>query len=95
MANDTERGQRWLGAELDLARPLTSMTILEAAPADPRILEHAPGYLAMTALPGTLEPAEPLARAVYESGWRPPFAAGPSRDELAALMSETGAALAS
>jgi hypothetical protein len=95
MANDTERGQRWLGAEPDLARPLTSMTILEAAPADPRILQHAGGYLTMSALPATLAPAEPLARAVYETGWRPPVAAGPSRDELVALMSETGAALAS
>jgi 2-polyprenyl-6-methoxyphenol hydroxylase-like FAD-dependent oxidoreductase len=94
MVTDIERGQRWLGAELDLARPLTSMTILEAAPADPRILEHAGGYLAMTALPATLAPAEPLARAVYETGWRPPFAEGPSRDELVAMVSRT-AALAS
>jgi hypothetical protein len=95
MENDNERTQRWLGAELDLTRPLTSMTTLEAAPADPRILQHADGYLAMTALPATLAPAEPLARAVYASGWRPPFADGPSRDELVALMSSSAAALAS
>jgi hypothetical protein len=94
MVTDIERAQRWLGGELDLSRPLTSMTILEAAPADPRILEHAGGYLAMTALPATLAPAEPLARAVYETGWRPPFAEGPSGDELVALLSRT-AALAS
>jgi hypothetical protein len=95
MANDTERGQRWLGAELDLARPLTSMTILEAAPVDPRILEHAGGYLTMSAPPTTLAPAEPRARVVSETGWRPPFAEGPNRDDLVALMSNTGAALAS
>jgi hypothetical protein len=36
----------------------------------------------MTALPRTLSPAEPLARAVYEAGWRPAYAPGPTRDEL-------------
>jgi hypothetical protein len=95
MATDTERAQRWLGAEIDLARPLTSRSILDAAAAEPRILEHAVGYLAMTALPATLEPAEPLAREVYATGWRPPVAEGPSRDELVELMSRTGTALAS
>jgi flavin-dependent dehydrogenase len=95
MATDTERAQRWLGTEIDLGRPLTSRTILDAAPADPRILDYAGGYFAMTALPVTLAPAEPLARAVYGTGWRPAFAEGPSRDELIALLSRTGATLAS
>jgi hypothetical protein len=27
-----------------------------------------------------------LARAVFESGWRPPYAAGPTRDELVAII---------
>ena len=36
----------------------------------------------MTELPASLAPAEPLARAVYESGWRQPFSDGPTRDEL-------------
>jgi hypothetical protein len=36
----------------------------------------------MTALPQTLRPAEPLARAVYQNGWRPAYAPGPTRDEL-------------
>ncbi len=35
-----------------------------------------------TALPQTLRPAEPLARAVYQTGWRPAYAPGPTRDEL-------------
>ena len=96
MATDTERGQRWLGAELDLARPLTSRSILDASAADPRILEHAGGYLAMTALPATLSPAERLARAVYETGWRPSFSEGPTRDELVDMLGlTTGVALAS
>jgi hypothetical protein len=28
---------------------------------------------------------EPLARAVYETGWRPSLASGPTRDELAEI----------
>ena len=39
-------------------------------------------YLAMRALPSCLDPVEPLARAVYESGWRSPYSPGPTRDEL-------------
>ena len=40
----------------------------------------------MTDLPSCLEPAAPLARAVYETGWRPPYADGPSRDQLVAVI---------
>lgn len=40
----------------------------------------------MTALPETLRPAEPLARAVYENGWRPPYSPGPTRDELVDII---------
>ena len=32
----------------------------------------------MTALPKTLRPAEPLARAVYQDGWRPTYAPRPN-----------------
>jgi 2-polyprenyl-6-methoxyphenol hydroxylase-like FAD-dependent oxidoreductase len=74
--------RRWQGEDLDLAVPLTSDLIADAVQADPRIGEHAGGYFAMTALPETLRPAEPLARAVYQGGWRPAYASGPTRDEL-------------
>jgi hypothetical protein len=40
----------------------------------------------MTGLPATLAPAEPWARAVFEGGWRPPYAPGPTRDELVAII---------
>ena len=43
----------------------------------------------MTELPASLAPAEPLARAVYESGWRAPLSEGPSRDELVDLLEAT------
>jgi 2-polyprenyl-6-methoxyphenol hydroxylase-like FAD-dependent oxidoreductase len=74
--------KRWQGQDLDLSLPLTSDLIAAAVEADPRIGPHAAGYFAMTALPETLRPAELLARAVYERGWRPAYAPGPTRDQL-------------
>jgi 2-polyprenyl-6-methoxyphenol hydroxylase-like FAD-dependent oxidoreductase len=78
--------RRWQGEDLDLSRPLTSDLIAAASEADPRIGEQAAGYFAMTSLPETLRPAEPWARAAYESGWRPAYAPGPTRDELVELI---------
>jgi 2-polyprenyl-6-methoxyphenol hydroxylase-like FAD-dependent oxidoreductase len=74
--------RRWQGDDLDLSIPLTSDLIAAAVEADPRIGQHAAGYFAMTALPETLRPAEPLAREVYQRGWRPAYAPGPKRDDL-------------
>lgn len=88
IAIDTDAVARWRGAELDLAQPLTTERICEAAQADPRVYEYAGPYFAMTALPSCVRPAEPLARAVYETGWRAPFATGPTRDELARVLEE-------
>jgi 2-polyprenyl-6-methoxyphenol hydroxylase-like FAD-dependent oxidoreductase len=92
LAFDAESVRRWHGHDLDLSLPLTSMAIVGATRADPRIEPHVTGFLAMTALPESLAPAEPLARAVYESGWRQPTADGPTRDELVALAAATHAA---
>jgi 2-polyprenyl-6-methoxyphenol hydroxylase-like FAD-dependent oxidoreductase len=78
--------RRWQGEDIDLGRPLTSDLIAAALPAEPMIGPYAGGYFAMTALPETLRPAEPLARAVYESGWRPPYSPGPTRDELVEVV---------
>jgi hypothetical protein len=80
--------RRWQGEELDLSRPLTSDVIAAAAEADPGIGQHAAGYFAMTALPESLRSAEPLARAVYRTGWRPAYAPGPTRDELVDVIRE-------
>ncbi len=74
--------RRWQGEDIDLSLPLTTDLIAAAIGADPRIGQHAGPYLAMTALPESLRPAEPLARAAYEGGWRAPYAPGPTRDEL-------------
>ena len=40
----------------------------------------------MTELPASLRRAEPRAGALYATGWRPPFAPGPDRDELAGII---------
>ena len=91
VVQDTEAVARWKGADVDLSRPLSSTRILDAAQVESRINDYAPGYLSMMALPDVLAPAEPLARAVYESGWRPDYSEGPSRDELVALISRVAA----
>lgn len=74
--------RRWQGEDIDLSIPLTTDLIAAAIEADPRIGQHAAGYFAMTELPESLRPAEPQARTVYQSGWRPAYAPGPTRDEL-------------
>jgi len=48
----------------------------------------------MAALPESLTPVEPLARAVYRSGWRPPYAEGPGRDRLVEIIEEAHSAAA-
>ena len=83
---DDATQRRWAGKGLDLTQPLPSDHILAAAKVDPSIFPATFGYLSMTALPASLQAAEPRARAVYETGWRPPFAAGPNRDELADIV---------
>lgn len=81
--------ERWAGADVDLDAPLCSTDILAAAEVAPAIRPMIGPYLGMQAGPASLAPAEPLARAVYASGWRPRYAPGPSRAELAALVRAT------
>jgi 2-polyprenyl-6-methoxyphenol hydroxylase-like FAD-dependent oxidoreductase len=88
LANDGEAVRLWQGHPIDLTAPLTSTAIVSAVAADPRIGPHLGGYLAMTALPSSLAPAEPLARQVYASGWRPPYSEGPTRDELVDVLQD-------
>ena len=79
---DSDLSRRWQGGDIDLNRPLPSDLILSAAEVDPRIGAASPGYLAMLEPPSSLDAVEPLARAVYETGWRPAYSPGPTRDEL-------------
>jgi 2-polyprenyl-6-methoxyphenol hydroxylase-like FAD-dependent oxidoreductase len=78
--------RRWAGEDVNLSQPLPSDLILAAAEADPAIRGVAGGYLGMTAPPSSLRVAEPRARALYASGWRPRPAPGPSRAELAEIV---------
>jgi hypothetical protein len=61
LANDAEAVRQWQGDDLDLSEPLTSAAIVAAAPAEPRIATHLGDYVAMTELPDSLAPAEPMA----------------------------------
>jgi 2-polyprenyl-6-methoxyphenol hydroxylase-like FAD-dependent oxidoreductase len=88
LAIDGEAVRLWRGHDIDLDAPLTSTSVVAAAQAEPRIGPYLGGYLTMTELPSSLAPAEPLARQVYDSGWRPPYSEGPTRDELVDLLQD-------
>lgn len=94
IAIDSGMVRRWQGDDIDLTARLTSDLIVDAVPAEPRIAPYAADYFMMTALPATLDPAEPLARAVYERGWRPRLAEGPDRDELIEILGRRQTAVA-
>ena len=64
---------------------------MEATKVDERISRAVEPYLSMQALPSVLDPVEPLARVVYQSGWRPAPAAGPNRRELAEIVDAVAA----
>jgi 2-polyprenyl-6-methoxyphenol hydroxylase-like FAD-dependent oxidoreductase len=88
---DGDRVARWSGRDVDLDAPLPSDLILDAAQVRPEIMESAGGYLSMAALPASLRVAEPIAREVYAGGWRRGYDPGPSRDELAGIVSHAAA----
>jgi 2-polyprenyl-6-methoxyphenol hydroxylase-like FAD-dependent oxidoreductase len=83
---DAAHVRRWSGADVELDASLPSDLILAAAEVRPEIMQSAQGYLSMHAHPATLRRAEPIARDVYASGWRPSYAPGPTRDELVELV---------
>jgi 2-polyprenyl-6-methoxyphenol hydroxylase-like FAD-dependent oxidoreductase len=86
---DADRMRRWSGGDVDLSRPLPSDLIVAAAEADPQLNDIVGPYTTMDALPASLAPAEPRAREIYASGWRPPVPQGPTRDELSSVVSRT------
>jgi 2-polyprenyl-6-methoxyphenol hydroxylase-like FAD-dependent oxidoreductase len=83
---DTDLIRRWSGQDVDLTRPLPSDLIMAAAQADPDIAKMVGPYQAMLALPSSLHAVQARARAIYATGWRPPMPPGPTRDELAGLV---------
>jgi len=80
---DTTLLRRFHGEGIDLSARIPPDVVCAAAEKDPTIWAAAGPYLAMLAPPAILDTAQDRARAVLRSGWRPPYAAGPSRDELA------------
>lgn len=78
--------RRFIGEDIDIEARIPSDVVCAAAGQDPAIWPAAGPYLGMQALPCVLDPAQEKARAVLRSGWRPPYADGPSRDELAGLF---------
>jgi len=83
---DTDLTRRWSGHDVDLTRPLPSDLIVAAVQADPELITAVGPYQAMLAPPGSLDIVQARAREIYASGWRPPIPPGPSRQELAALV---------
>ncbi|HEX5086646.1 MAG TPA: FAD-dependent oxidoreductase [Nocardioides sp.] len=87
IAMDATRLARWGGAELDLDQPLPSDLVLAAASQDSGIARAMQSYLSMDAGPDSLDVLQGAARRVYETGWRPAYDEGPTRDELARIVS--------
>lgn len=77
--------RRFGGEDIDVEARIPSDVVCAAAERDPAIWAAAAPYLAMQAPPAILDSVQDRARAVLRSGWRPAFADGPSRDELAEL----------
>lgn len=84
---DTDLIRRWSGQDVDLARPLPSDLIIAAATADPEMMKVVGPFMAMLTLPGSLDAVQARAREIYAGGWRPPVPDGPTREELASLVS--------
>jgi len=89
---DTDLIRRWSGQDVDLTRPLPPDLIIAAAQADPEIAKAAGPYQAMLAPPASLDAVQGRARDIYATGWRPPVPPGPTRDELASLVTAAASA---
>ena len=83
---DADLIRRWSGQDVDLTRPLPPDLIVAAAQTDPEMIKAVGPYLAMLAPPTSLDVVRARARDIYASGWRPPTPPGPTREELAELV---------
>ncbi len=88
---DTTLSTRFSGGDIDLTARIPSDVICAAAEIDPAIGPAVGPYLSMMALPSVLDPVEDRARAVLATGWRPPCAEGPSREDLVDLLDRVAA----
>jgi hypothetical protein len=83
--------RRFAGDDIDLDARIPSDVVVACAQVDPSIMAAAAPYLGMLALPTVLDPVQDAARRVLRTGWRPPYAAGPNRDELVDLVMQPAA----
>jgi 2-polyprenyl-6-methoxyphenol hydroxylase-like FAD-dependent oxidoreductase len=86
VATDAAQSERWAGRDVDPTRPPTSDLVVSATAADPSLMAVVGPYLVMAALPDSLAAVHPRVQEIYASGWRPPPAEGPTRDELADVV---------
>ncbi|WP_305787927.1 FAD-dependent oxidoreductase [Symbioplanes lichenis] len=87
VAWDADLLGQWTGDTGGLpAGPLTSGRIFLAAFADRDLKKVVSDYSEMRILPTALAAVEPRAREILTSGWQPPRYEGPTRDELARLV---------
>lgn len=80
--------RRLAGEDIDTEARIPSDVICAAAEADPALWPAVGPFMSMQAPPAVLDSVADRARALLRSGWRPAFADGPSRDELAAALAE-------
>lgn len=82
VADDVSLVRQWHGLDLEVDGRLPPSVIAKAHADDEHYRETINHYLDMRLPPSVLIPMEPATRAKLASGWRPPFADGPSRAEL-------------
>jgi 2-polyprenyl-6-methoxyphenol hydroxylase-like FAD-dependent oxidoreductase len=78
--------RRFDGGGIDLDAKIPSDVIAAATERIPEITPAARMYRAMVAPPSVLLPYQEPVRDLLRTGWRPPVAPGPSRDELADIV---------
>jgi hypothetical protein len=77
---------RFAGADIDVEGRLSSDVLCAAGAVEPALMPVVGPYLGMMALPSSLVAVEERVRELLRSGWRPPYAAGSSRDDLVGLL---------
>lgn len=77
---------RWAGKDLDVEGKIPSDVICATAALDASMGPVVMAFMGMVVGPTELSAVEERARAVLRTGWRPPRAAGPTHEELAAVV---------
>jgi 2-polyprenyl-6-methoxyphenol hydroxylase-like FAD-dependent oxidoreductase len=85
--------RRFAGEDIDVDARIPSDVVCACAQVDPSIFAAAGPYLGMLATPRILDSVQDKARAVLQTGWRPAYAEGPTRDELVELVRLQSAAV--